>query len=110
MSLFPPPQDVATEVFAELPQTYRKRNQRSVWADGTKLGARIDSFIEGPSIDRDGNLYIVDLTFGRIFRLSPEKEFTLVADNDGEPTGLKLHQHGRIFHADLNHGSLPPDQ
>jgi gluconolactonase len=25
------------------------------------------SFLEGPSFDRDGNLYVVDLAWGRIF-------------------------------------------
>src|SRR3546814_8184008 len=58
---------------------------------------------------RDGNLYIVDIPFGRIFRLSPEKEFTLVADYDGEPNGLKIHNDGRIFIADFKHGILQLD-
>src|SRR3546814_1471118 len=58
---------------------------------------------------RDGNLYIVDIPFGRIFRLSPEKEFTLVAEYDGEPNGLKIHKDGRIFIADFKHGILQLD-
>ncbi len=111
MSLYPPPKDIPTEVCFELPQEFRKRGDemRSVWADGNAFGARLHSFLEGPSFDRDGNLWVVDIPFGRIFRISPAGTWTLVAEYDGEPNGLKIHRDGRIFIADYKNGIMVLD-
>jgi gluconolactonase len=105
-ALFGPPSVIETEVFTSMPLRYRRAGQRSTWADANKSGASIDSFIEGPSFDRDGNLYIVDIPFGRIFRISPEGDWDLVAEYEGEPNGLKIHKDGRIFITDYNHGLM----
>jgi gluconolactonase len=64
------------------------------------------SFLEGPAFDRAGNLYVVDLAWGRIFRVSPRGEFETVIEYDGEPNGLAIHKDGRIFIADHRHGIL----
>jgi gluconolactonase len=111
-ALFGPPSVIETEVFTSMPLRYRRAGQRSAWADANKSGAAIDSFIEGPSFDRDGNLYIVDIPFGRIFRISPEGDWDLVAEYEGEPNGLRIHKDGRIFITDYNHGLmiLDPDR
>ncbi len=109
MSLYPPPKYIETEVFARLPDELRL-DARSAWADASKDGAKLDGFLEGPSFDRDGNLYIVDIPFGRIFRLSADSgDWTVVADYDGEPNGLKIHRDGSIFIADYRHGILRLD-
>jgi len=111
MSLYPPPQDIQTEVFARLPESLH-RNARSAWADASKSGVRLAGFLEGPSFDRDGNLYLVDIPFGRIFRLSPDgRDWTVVADYEGEPNGLKIRNDGAIFIADYRNGimRLDPD-
>ena len=70
MSLYPPPEIIETEVFAEVPAAYRKEGVYSKWSAANNKGETIDSFIEGPSFDRDGNLYIVDIPWGRVFRVS----------------------------------------
>ncbi len=41
--------------------------------------------------------------------MSPKGEFTLVAQYDGEPNGLKIHKDGRIFIADYKHGIMVLD-
>ena len=33
---------------------------------------------EPPALDAQGNLYLVDIPFGRVFRISPAGEWTLV--------------------------------
>ncbi|MEL0021405.1 MAG: SMP-30/gluconolactonase/LRE family protein, partial [Rickettsiales bacterium] len=109
MSLYPPPAEVATEVWTRIPEKFQKRSVRTAWVAANKFGHDPHSFIEGPSFDRDGNLYIVDIPFGRIFRISPDKEWTLVAEYDGEPNGLKIHKDGRIFLADYKNGILQLD-
>jgi gluconolactonase len=68
-----------------------------------------DCFIEGPSFDASGNLYIVDIPFGRIFRISPDKKWSLVVEYDGWPNGLKISRDGRILVADYRHGIMELD-
>ena len=68
-----------------------------------------DCFIEGPSFDADGNLYIVDIPFGRIFRIAPDRTWSLVVEYDGWPNGLKIAADGRILVADYKHGIMELD-
>lgn len=107
--MFAPPKEIQAEVFARLPETLRKTGTRSSWADANQHGRAIDSFLEGPSFDLDGSLYVTDIPHGRIFRVSREGEFALVAEYDGEPNGLKLHRDGRIFIADYRRGIVELD-
>ena len=109
MGLYPPPIDVATEVWTEIPEKYRKAGVRSAWVNANKFGQDPHSFLEGPSFDRDGNLYVVDIPFGRIFRISPDRAWTLITEYDGEPNGLKIHKDGRIFVADYKRGIMQVD-
>ncbi|MCG8548160.1 MAG: SMP-30/gluconolactonase/LRE family protein [Alphaproteobacteria bacterium] len=109
MSLYPPPQIIETEVFAELPESLRKSGATSTWATANNKGDTLHSFIEGPAFDRDGNLYIVDIPWGRIFRVSPAGTFDIIAEYDGEPNGLKIHKDGRLFVADYKNGVMIVD-
>lgn len=109
LNLFGPPTVIETEIFSSMPQRFRRTGERSSWADANKGGAAVDSFIEGPSFDRAGNLYVVDIPFGRIFRISPQGDWDLLAEYNGEPNGLKVHNNGRIFIADYRKGLLRLD-
>ena len=102
---FAPPRDVATEVFTRLPDRFRKPRV-TAWAAANRGGLAIDSFLEGPSFDRQGRLYVTDIPFGRIFRISAEGEWELVAEYDGWPNGLKIHRDGRIFITDYKRGIM----
>jgi gluconolactonase len=93
------------EVFARLPDQFR-RKVRTRWAEANLVGYTVDSFLEGPSFDRAGNLYVVDIPFGRIFRISAAADWTLVAEYEGWPNGLKVHKDGRVFLADYRRGIL----
>lgn len=103
--MFAPPAIIETEVFAELPAQFR-RPRPTTWSDANRGGQDLHSFLEGPSFDRDGNLYVTDIPFGRVFRVSAQGTFTLVAEYDGEPNGLKIHRDGRIFITDYKHGIM----
>ena len=73
MSLYPPPQDLETEVFARLPAAFRDPERASGWIDANKPGAKMDSFLEGPTFDPEGNLYVTDIPHGRIFKVTRER-------------------------------------
>ncbi|WP_417559291.1 SMP-30/gluconolactonase/LRE family protein [Marinomonas sp.] len=105
----PEPAVFDADVFTELPESLRRPNETSYWATRNKRGATVDSFIEGPSFDRDGNLYFVDIPFGRIMRADPAGNVSQIAEYDGQPNGLKIHQDGRIFIADFQNGIMQLD-
>jgi gluconolactonase len=74
---FKPLELIKAEVFTSMPKQFRKRS-RTAWSDPNRQGAEVECFLEGPSFDREGNLWVVDIPFGRIFRISPQKEWDLV--------------------------------
>lgn len=103
---FPEPAILDAEVFAELPAHLRRPNTPSYWAERNRRGASADSFIEGPSFDREGTLWFTDIPFGRIFKVGADRVVTQVAEYDGQPNGLKIHADGRIFIADFQNGIM----
>ena len=105
MSLYPPPATIKAEVFARMPEHLRKR-VRTAWADFNKAGQIADCFLEGPSFDRQGNLWVTDIPHGRVFKISPAGEWIQVAEYDGWPNGLKLHKDGRAFITDYKRGIM----
>lgn len=109
MSLYPPPQTIEAEVWTSMPDEFRIRDTAPDWASANKPGHMADSFLEGPSFDREGNLWVTDIPYGRIFRISPGGEWTLVAQYDGWPNGLKIHRDGTLYIADYRRGILRMD-
>jgi gluconolactonase len=91
--------------WTSLPAKFR-RKKRTAWSDPNRQGAALDSFLEGPSFDRKGNLWCVDIPFGRIFRINPKAQWDLVVQYDGWPNGLKIHRDGSIYIADYKNGLL----
>ncbi|MEJ5988441.1 SMP-30/gluconolactonase/LRE family protein [Ramlibacter sp. PS3R-8] len=107
--MFAAPPDIATEVFSAMPERYRLRGRVPEWVRVLRRSQPIESFLEGPSFDRAGNLYVTDIPYGRIFRIDPRGEWDLVAEYEGEPNGLKLDREGRVWVADHMHGILRLD-
>lgn len=108
MSLYPPPKTIKAEVFARVPEALRKK-VRTSWADINKGGHICDAFLEGPSFDRAGNLWVTDIPHGRVFKVSPAGDWSLVTEYDGWPNGLKLHKDGRVFITDYKRGIMVLD-
>ena len=59
--------------------------------------------------DAAGNLYVCDIPFGRIFRIDVAGDWTLVAEYDGEPNGLKFLGEGELVIADYRNGLMRCD-
>jgi len=108
MSLYAPPEQRPTEIFTRLPAEFW-RDGDSDWVRANKPGQPVASFLEGPAFDRAGNLYVTDIPYGRVFRVSAGGEWELVIEYDGWPNGLKIHRDGRVFIADYKHGILVLD-
>ena len=105
---FQPVEKVKAEVWMSMPAKYRSK-QRSAWSDPNRQGAAVDCFLEGPSFDRQGNLWFVDIPFGRIFRIDPKGNWDLVTQYDGWPNGLKFHRDGSAYICDYKKGLLRLD-
>jgi len=105
---YAPPAEISTAVFARLPEHLRVKNRKSGWAFG-KGHDFLHSFLEGPSFDRAGNLLVVDIPYGRILRISPDAEWSVLTEYDGWPNGLRIHRDGRIFIADHKRGIVQLD-
>ncbi len=106
MSLFPPPRELPTDIFARVPDMLRVRDRENDWSRANRTGKAVDCFLEGPSFDRHGNLWVTDIPYGRVFRVEPGGVFALVAEYDGWPNGLKIHRDGRIFITDYKRGLM----
>ncbi len=104
-----PPRVRETEVFTRLPERFRRTGERSAWADANRGGQPTDSFLEGPVFDRVGNLYVTDIPFGRVFRIDPQGEWTLVAEWDGEPNGAKFLDDSELLVTDYRNGLMAVD-
>jgi gluconolactonase len=109
MYLETPPLLIETKVFSSMPEKLRRKGVRTDWADANRPGQPTDSFIEGPSFDADGNLYLVDIPFGRIFKVTPDRQWSLAAEYQGWPNGLKVGADGRVLVADYRHGIMELD-
>lgn len=93
------PEVIETEVFSQLPERLHIKDAKG----------RVVNFLEGPSFDRLGNLYCVDIHGSRIYRITPRGDWEVAAAYEGMPNGLKIHKDGRIFVADRKHGVMVLD-
>ncbi len=100
-----PPAIRDTEVFTRMPERFR-RSAVTDWSRANRGGAAIDSFLEAPVFDAAGNLYVGDIPNGRVFRIDPAGEWSLVVQYEGEPNGMKFAAEGQIVIADYRNGLL----
>ena len=106
MFLLQPPQVRDTEMHCPMPERLRRRDVRTAWADANRGGRAVDSFLEGPVVDAGGNLYVTDIPFGRIFRISPSLEWDVVAEYSGEPNGMKVFDDEHLVVTDYRNGLM----
>jgi gluconolactonase len=81
--MFAAPPVLQSKVFAKVTDKLSKAGQKSQWLDVQYGGAPLGSFLEGPSFDKDGNLWVTDIPFGRLFKITPQGEMSVAAEYDG---------------------------
>ncbi len=107
--MYPAPLSVDASVFTAIPDKFHETQRRSEWAQVQFHGAPTPTFLEGPSFDISGNLWVVDIPWGRLFRIAPDGNVEIAAQYDGEPNGLKFHRDGRGFITDHRRGIMVLD-
>ena len=103
------PLDLRAELFTTLPEALHYRGEPTAWVRTTRPGQRLHSFLEAPCFDGDGQLWLVDVPYGRLFRVSPDGEWTVAYQYEGEPHGLARLPDGRFAMTDHRHGLLALD-
>ncbi len=104
--MFSAPLSLTTETAFELPAHLHEVSTGNPWVAANLNDRDVTSFLEAPCFDKRGNLWVADIPFGRIFRITPEGEWELIVKYDGWPNGLKFHPDGRLIIADYRHGLL----
>jgi gluconolactonase len=97
------------DLFSSMPDKFRRTGVRSYWADVNQGGRLADSFLEGPVFDTQGNLYVTDIPFGRMFRINTLGEWDLIAQREGEPNGMKFLNPGQLLITDYRNGLVVLD-
>ena len=105
---FTPPQVIEARVLTRVPDSFRNA-RRTEWCDANKPGHVVDSFLEGPSFDREGNLYVTDIPYGRIFRITPKLVWELVVEYEGWPNGIAVHKDASLWITDYRKGIIRLD-
>jgi len=105
MFLMTPPTIRQAVLFSSLPERYRQHRQTE-WSDANQGGRAIDSFLEGPVVDDEGNLYVTDIPNGRIFRIGTAGEWDMIAEWDGEPNGMKFLCPNELLVTDYRNGLM----
>jgi hypothetical protein len=99
MNFYPPPPTIKAELYVRIPDELRCVGQETEWRSGFDRSFQ-HIFLEGPVADDLGNLYVVDIPFGRILRIDVDKNVSVVAQWDGEPNGLAATADGDLLIAD----------
>ena len=98
MNFYPVPPTITADLYVRIPDDNRCVGQSKEWHGG--FGTFQHIFLEGPVADNDGNLYVVDIPYGRILKISRTKEVSECIRWDGEPNGLAATADGDILVAD----------
>lgn len=99
MNFYAPPPTITASLYVRIPDAVRCKDKETEWRGGfTRPFQNI--FLEGPVYATSGDLFVVDVPYGRILRISPSKEVFVVAEWDGEPNGLAVGPDGKIAIAD----------
>ena len=102
-------QYLTASLWTKLPSELHYSGEPTPWVKMTRPGQRLHSFLEGPEFDAEGNMWLVDVPYGRIFKISPQGKWHLHHSYDGEPHSIKQQSDGSFFITDYKKGLLEYD-
>ncbi|KAH0335984.1 gluconolactonase, partial [Aureobasidium melanogenum] len=105
MNFYPVPPVIEAQILTRIPEELRCKGE-SDWRGGF-TGAFQNIFLEGPTCDGDGHLYVTDIPYGRILKVDKHtKQITVCVQYDGEPNGMARRKDGKFIVADYKKGLL----
>ncbi|KAI9899196.1 hypothetical protein N3K66_005657 [Trichothecium roseum] len=105
MNFYPPPPTITAELYVRIPDGKRCLGEDTEWKGGSAVKFK-NIFLEGPVADADGNLFVVDIPYGRILQIDARKQVTECCRWDGEPNGLVGTKDGNLLVADYKQGIM----
>lgn len=96
-------------VHTKVPETLAVTGRVSAWARAERGTDAPLCFLEGPVVDGQGGVYVVDIAWGRILHISTTSEVTVVTEYDGEPNGLARYGNDGLIVADYRRGIVVVD-
>ena len=128
---YPIPETITAQTLTDVPR-HLWSTKKTEWLPGRLAKVRDSAtslttgsgnppliFLEGPTTDTQGNLFVVDVAYGQILRYDlnssaggdsendargKDAGWTVLADYDGEPNGLALDHDGTLLVADYKNG------
>lgn len=97
---------LTAELAFRLPEEYRHKGEPSAWAKMTRPGQQMHSFLEAAFFDDAQNLWLSDVPYGRVFRVTPDGKWELIHRIDGEPHAMRIAPDGRHIAVDYRHGLI----
>lgn len=93
-------------LWTALPDDLHHQGEPSAWAKMTRPGQPMHSFLEAAFFDDAGNMWVSDVPYGRVFRISAKGDWTLMHQIDGEPHAMRIAPDGRHIAVDYKHGLI----
>ncbi|MBD3624779.1 MAG: SMP-30/gluconolactonase/LRE family protein [Rhodobacteraceae bacterium] len=72
----------------------------------TRPDQPMHSFLEAAFFDAAGDLWLSDVPYGRVFRVTPAAEWTVEHHIDGQPHAMRIAPDGRRIAVDYRHGLI----
>jgi len=107
--MYPIPPSIEAEVFTVIPESIGYGDRKSDWASVQVHGNPTPTFLEGPCFDAAGDLWVTDIPWGRVLKITPAGDVSVGAEYDGYPNGLKFLADGTALIADLKNGIMKFD-
>jgi gluconolactonase len=79
-----------------------------VVAQTVERAAEVPTLTEGPTVDRDGNLYFTELRFQRIFKVDSKGELSVFREHSHGANGLVIDPQGRLIACEGAADGEPP--
>src|SRR6476660_9452806 len=77
-------------------------------AQTVERAAEVQTLTEGPTVDREGNLYFTELRFRRIFKVDTKGELTVFRENSHGANGLVIDLENRLIACEGAADGQPP--
>lgn len=94
------------KLWTELPQELHHTAEPSAWAKMTRPDQAIHSFLETAFFDAEGALWLSDVPYGRVFRVTRDGTWTVMHQIDGEPHAMRFSPDGKRIAVDYRHGLI----
>ncbi len=100
---------ITAELWSRLPKHFHYKGEPNDWVKMTRPGQKLHSFLEGPCFDEHDTLWLVDVPYGRIFRINDDGKWHLHKNYDGEPHSIKVKDDGSLILTDYKNGLIEFD-